>query len=98
MGSPRIVTGNDQRPPAAVTTSRRHRPAADANPTGRRLAILSVTALGVVYGDIGTSPLYAFRACCRSRSWCCSFCSSASATGRDGWAACSVRSCSAGSP
>src|SRR5947208_2709003 len=33
------------------------------NPTGRRLAILSVTALGVVYGDIGTSPLYAFRAC-----------------------------------
>jgi hypothetical protein len=24
--------------------------AADANPTGRRLAVLSVTALGVVYG------------------------------------------------
>jgi KUP system potassium uptake protein len=63
MGSPRIATGSDQRHPATVTTSRRHRPAADANPTGRRLAILSVTALGVVYGDIGTSPLYAFRAC-----------------------------------
>jgi KUP system potassium uptake protein len=63
MSSPRIVTGSDQRHPAAVTTSRRDRPAADANPTGRRLAILSVTALGVVYGDIGTSPLYAFRAC-----------------------------------
>ncbi len=63
MGSPRIATGSDQRHPAAVTTSRRHRPAADANPTGRRLSILSVTALGVVYGDIGTSPLYAFRAC-----------------------------------
>jgi KUP system potassium uptake protein len=63
MGSPSIVTGSDQRHPAAVTTARRHRPAADANPTGRRLAILSVTALGVVYGDIGTSPLYAFRAC-----------------------------------
>jgi KUP system potassium uptake protein len=31
--------------------------------TSRRLAILSLTALGVVYGDIGTSPLYAFRAC-----------------------------------
>ncbi|HSL48189.1 MAG TPA: KUP/HAK/KT family potassium transporter [Candidatus Deferrimicrobiaceae bacterium] len=46
-----------------MTTSRRHRPAADANATGRRLAVLSVTALGVVYGDIGTSPLYAFRAC-----------------------------------
>ncbi|MEP6620403.1 MAG: potassium transporter Kup [bacterium] len=32
-------------------------------PTGRRLAILTVTALGVVYGDIGTSPLYALREC-----------------------------------
>jgi KUP system potassium uptake protein len=32
-------------------------------PLGRRLAELSVTALGVVYGDIGTSPLYAFREC-----------------------------------
>jgi KUP system potassium uptake protein len=31
------------------------------NPTGRRLAILTLTALGVVYGDIGTSPLYAVR-------------------------------------
>ena len=28
---------------------------------GRRLAILSVGALGIVYGDIGTSPLYAMR-------------------------------------
>jgi KUP system potassium uptake protein len=34
-----------------------------SNPAGRRLAALSVMALGVVYGDIGTSPLYAFRAC-----------------------------------
>ena len=32
-------------------------------PTGRRLAKLSLVALGVVYGDIGTSPLYAFREC-----------------------------------
>jgi KUP system potassium uptake protein len=32
-------------------------------PTGRRLATLSLTALGVVYGDIGTSPLYALREC-----------------------------------
>lgn len=30
---------------------------------GRRLAVLSLTALGVVYGDIGTSPLYAIRQC-----------------------------------
>ena len=33
----------------------------EEHPTGRRLAILSLTALGIVYGDIGTSPLYAFR-------------------------------------
>ncbi|HEV8675253.1 MAG TPA: potassium transporter Kup [Methylomirabilota bacterium] len=32
-------------------------------PRGRHLAALSLTALGVVYGDIGTSPLYAFREC-----------------------------------
>jgi len=31
------------------------------NPEGRYLAALSLAALGVVYGDIGTSPLYAFR-------------------------------------
>ncbi len=30
---------------------------------GKRLAILSLAALGVVYGDIGTSPLYAIREC-----------------------------------
>lgn len=29
----------------------------------RRLALTALTALGVVYGDIGTSPLYAFREC-----------------------------------
>jgi KUP system potassium uptake protein len=31
--------------------------------SGRYLLTLSLTALGVVYGDIGTSPLYAFREC-----------------------------------
>jgi KUP system potassium uptake protein len=31
----------------------------DKTPHGRYLAMLSVAALGVVYGDIGTSPLYA---------------------------------------
>jgi KUP system potassium uptake protein len=35
----------------------------EARPTGRRLAVLSLTALGVVYGDIGTSPLYAIKEC-----------------------------------
>ena len=37
-----------------------HPPAA---PTGRYLVTLSLVALGVVYGDIGTSPLYAIREC-----------------------------------
>ncbi|HEX8687204.1 MAG TPA: potassium transporter Kup [Pyrinomonadaceae bacterium] len=34
-----------------------------AAPRGRYLALLSLTALGIVYGDIGTSPLYAMREC-----------------------------------
>jgi KUP system potassium uptake protein len=36
-------------------------PGAKAAPGGRYLAGLSLLALGVVYGDIGTSPLYAIR-------------------------------------
>ena len=32
-----------------------------SEPRGRYLAVLALTALGVVYGDIGTSPLYAMR-------------------------------------
>jgi KUP system potassium uptake protein len=32
-------------------------------PHGRHLFTLSLTALGVVYGDIGTSPLYAVKEC-----------------------------------
>ena len=32
-------------------------------PSGVRLGLLSLGALGVVYGDIGTSPLYAMREC-----------------------------------
>ena len=39
-----------------------HREHAPLNPTGKRLAVLSLGALGVVYGDIGTSPLYAMEA------------------------------------
>src|SRR5262245_4937991 len=34
-----------------------------AAPSGRYLFILSLAALGVVYGDIGTSPLYSMREC-----------------------------------
>ena len=33
----------------------------DSKPTGKRLAILSLGAIGVVYGDIGTSPIYAIK-------------------------------------
>jgi KUP system potassium uptake protein len=32
-------------------------------PRGRELFLLSLAALGIVYGDIGTSPLYALRVC-----------------------------------
>jgi KUP system potassium uptake protein len=47
--------------PQTSTPSAHH--AVDAHPTGRRLAFLTLAALGVVYGDIGTSPLYALREC-----------------------------------
>ena len=52
----RVVT----RPGVAARPSlplRAHRPGTPP------LALLSLTALGVVYGDIGTSPLYALKAC-----------------------------------
>jgi len=38
-------------------------PRHSAPPTGRRLVALSLLAFGIVYGDIGTSPLYAMREC-----------------------------------
>jgi KUP system potassium uptake protein len=43
------------------TTSTPHIPR--ETPQGRYLFVLSFVALGVVYGDIGTSPLYAMREC-----------------------------------
>jgi KUP system potassium uptake protein len=39
----------------------------ETNPRGKRLALLSLTALGIVYGDIGTSPLYALQQCFTSK-------------------------------
>lgn len=42
---------------------RPHRQGPEARPSGRRLGALSLIALGIVYGDIGTSPLYALRQC-----------------------------------
>ena len=32
-----------------------------SSPTGQRLPALIIASLGVVFGDIGTSPLYAFK-------------------------------------
>jgi KUP system potassium uptake protein len=48
-----------QPPPDDGAATERHH--ATQNPVGRRLAILTLGALGVVYGDIGTSPLYTLR-------------------------------------
>ncbi len=64
------VQPGGSRPPADVPLSAGltgarpvppHRQHVEPNPHGRRLAILALTALGVVYGDIGTSPLYAVK-------------------------------------
>src|SRR5262252_5611250 len=33
------------------------------SPRAREFALLSLAVLGIVYGDIGTSPLYAMREC-----------------------------------
>ena len=42
--------------------ARRERPAGPREAGGGDVVVLAVTALGIVYGDIGTSPLYAVRA------------------------------------
>ncbi|HEV8632400.1 MAG TPA: KUP/HAK/KT family potassium transporter [Thermoanaerobaculia bacterium] len=47
--------------PSAAPAHGAHAPHAHLD--RRRVAALSLTALGVVYGDIGTSPLYALREC-----------------------------------
>ncbi|HEY5491948.1 MAG TPA: potassium transporter Kup [Gemmatimonadaceae bacterium] len=64
--SPTALPEPDNTPLTGVTAQRpvpRESHLPEANPTGRRLGILTITALGVVYGDIGTSPLYAFKEC-----------------------------------
>jgi KUP system potassium uptake protein len=40
-----------------------HHHQASANPKGKRLVALMLGAIGVVFGDIGTSPLYTLREC-----------------------------------
>jgi KUP system potassium uptake protein len=49
---------SDELPNDEATTAHRHR-----DVSGKRLLSLSLLALGLVYGDIGTSPLYAVREC-----------------------------------
>jgi KUP system potassium uptake protein len=68
---PPIPPAGDRRgTPAAAPTAVDAAPGASAPhghtavpPKGRALAVLTLTALGVVYGDIGTSPLYALKEC-----------------------------------
>ena len=45
----------------AIAASNQHHVGDPA--AGKKLALLTLTALGVVYGDIGTSPLYALKEC-----------------------------------
>jgi KUP system potassium uptake protein len=47
--------------PSDPTATADPHPVGGHTPHGRRLAILTLTALGVVYGDIGTSPLYTLK-------------------------------------
>ena len=61
-------------PPTATGTSGFHaavpqRQHVESHPRGKRLAFLSLTALGIVYGDIGTSPLYALQQCFTSKEF-----------------------------
>lgn len=49
-----------EEPPSSFESATTRYPVA---PRGRELMLLSVAALGIVYGDIGTSPLYALRVC-----------------------------------
>jgi KUP system potassium uptake protein len=49
--------------PQDTTAAPAESAAAPARHAGSPLALLCLTAMGVVYGDIGTSPLYAVREC-----------------------------------
>ncbi len=51
--------------PQTPTQGRTGGPARDTEPSAPGASALTLGALGVVFGDIGTSPLYAFRACVR---------------------------------
>jgi KUP system potassium uptake protein len=53
-----VVTDNQ-----TETDSHPEQKTGNGTPQGRYLLILALGALGIVYGDIGTSPLYALREC-----------------------------------
>ncbi|HEX8679197.1 MAG TPA: KUP/HAK/KT family potassium transporter, partial [Chthoniobacterales bacterium] len=55
------VTAPDS--PNASSDASRNGAHAAANVSKKRLLVLSLASLGIVYGDIGTSPLYAMREC-----------------------------------
>jgi KUP system potassium uptake protein len=61
--TPAPLPAGGRQPPIALPEGEEppHRRHAEANPQGKRLLVLSLTALGVVYGDIGTSPLYSIK-------------------------------------
>jgi KUP system potassium uptake protein len=64
-GSDLLAADRDEKPGSAVGPHVEHAPgdrhATGDQPTGKYLGVLSLAALGVVYGDIGTSPIYALR-------------------------------------
>jgi KUP system potassium uptake protein len=65
MTEPPQETPPGETPTATESATHLESPPAhvESHPTGKRLAALTLLAIGVVYGDIGTSPLYAFREC-----------------------------------
>ena len=88
----------------AMPVATRHPHPIDADPHGRKLTLLSLAALGVVYGDIGTSPLYAIKECFTPRVTASrrprrtSSASSRSSSGRSPWSSPSSTSCSSCAP
>ena len=57
------VKAGDVLPPAETQSTE----PPDKEPRGKYLAYLCLGALGIVYGDIGTSPLYSLRECFHSK-------------------------------
>src|SRR5438876_3092077 len=60
-GAARDALGDGAEPLVFTAMTSAMQPVVPQQPHGRYLVTLALTALGVVYGDIGTSPLYAIR-------------------------------------